>query len=154
MDYRNLLSIGFVILASSLFIDSLQTAKANLPVGMQHGQFPFEHFTECDLPNASGSGGNGCSMSTGVHTIFTVPSDRVFIITGAVSTPSYACYFQNNGQALLSYQFLEGSENRSKSTSPLVMGNAHFKIDAGTNLEIYAATSGCRFYIEGYYAHL
>ena len=154
MDHRTLFGIATVLLSGAIFLHSLNSATASMPVGMQHGQFPYQHFTECDLSGASPNGGQGCVPSTGVHTLLTVPSDRIFVITGAVSSYSYACFFENDGLPLVSYDFLEGNSNRSKAAGPLISGNAHYTIDAGSTLDVNIGTTSCRFYIEGYFAHL
>jgi hypothetical protein len=153
MDYRNLIGLAAIICACGYFILSLQPAIASMPVGMQHGQFPFEHFTDCDIVGAGASTYDGCTPPTGVHSLLTTPSDRVFIITGAVTAYSYACYLEINGQPISTYAFFEGSQNRSNASSPFIFGNAHYQVPAGTSLDINISTSSCRYYVEGYYAH-
>ena len=114
-----------------------------MPVGMQHGQFPYEHFTECDLSGANVSS-NSCSPTTGgIQTLLSVPSDRIFIVTGAVVGSYNQCWFLNDGTPIYANTLLEQSQN-----GPLVNGTAHIVIPAGTDLQIniyqnYA--SSCRF---------
>ena len=87
MDHRNILATGFLLLCGAVFAQSLKSANASMPVGMQHGQFPYEHFTECDLPGAVPTSGlNYCTSytySSAPYALLTVPSDRIFVVTGA-----------------------------------------------------------------------
>ena len=152
MDHRTLFGLAAVLLSTSILINSLQSANAVMPVGMQHGQFPYEHFTECDLPGANVSTSD-CSPATGgIQTLLSVPSDRIFIVTGAVTSDTNHCWFLNDGIPIYSRNFIEKSKN-----GPLLNGNANIVIPAGSELQVniyqnYA--SSCDFFIEGYYAHL
>ena len=152
MDYRFNISVAAIILSSAFLINSLQTATASMPVGMQHGQFPYEHFTECDLPTAVAHSTNlYCSLNlssinTG-YTLFTVPSDRIFIVTQAKTTNS-DCNFTSGGFPLIAQHFID--DDRSG-----LSGNGHIVLPAGASLEVYMRNASyCPFFLEGYYAHL
>ena len=152
MDYRTNLSIGVILLSGAVFIHSLKSASASLPVGMQHGQFPYEHFTECDLPGASAHSTNTyCSFSVPSintnYTLMTVPSDRIFVVTHAMTYNS-DCNFTSGGFPLVSQYLIDNSYSG-------LGGNGHLVVPAGATLDIYVRNATyCPFYIEGYYAHL
>ena len=160
MDFRNILAAGFLLLCGAVFVQSLSSANASMPVGMQHGQFPYQHFSECDLPNAAiGSSNGNCSYSQTegswtAYPLFTVPSDRIFIVTGA-STYDESCSFTlaSTGQELVD-RYLLKSYGNSSSNTPFTNGNAHRILSAGETLNFVSQYSYCQFYLEGYYAHL
>ena len=81
MDHRNLFGIGFILLSTGYVLRSLQPANASMPVGMQHGQFPYQHYTECTLPGATPySNYEACSFTysaPATHNLLTVPNDRI-----------------------------------------------------------------------------
>ena len=150
MDYRTPLSLGFMLLCGAVLVHSFQSANASMPVGMQHGQFPYEHFTDCDLPGATvHSSYSYCNFSVqqnSFHTLLTVPSDRIFIVTQAQTDSS--CNFTTGGIPLISNYFIGYGD-------PGFGGNGHVVIPAGATLDVYLRSSNyCPFYIEGYYAHL
>ena len=152
MDYRNLLGFAAIILSGAVVVHSLNSADASMPVGMQHGQFPYEHFTLCDVPGVTVNSEGDCYTTTGgVHTLLTVPNDRVFIVTGGVIRYRTQCWFLNNGDLLYPKELLEEDK-----TGPITSGTAHIVLPAASTLEIHIDNnnaSSCRFYIEGYYAH-
>ena len=156
MDYRNTLACGFVILSISVL---LHTANASLPVGMQHGQFPYETFSECDVAGATVSWSR-CSLpsqlSTSTVSLLTVPSDRIFVVTGAAVHYQGDCSFQVNGTPIVSSRaFLNSGGYSNARQSPFLSGAAHYVISAGETLDVYFYDApGCQFYLEGYYAHL
>ena len=152
MDYRNLLGFATVVFSAGYFVRSFQPANASMPVGMQHGQFPYEHFTECDLPGATVSSSE-CTPSNGTYTLLTVPNDRIFIVTGAATSDYYSrCHFMEDGTILIDRDLI--SRSSYLPVSPMVSGNAHLAMPAGSSLQIQVNDNGCDFYIEGYYAHL
>ena len=154
MDHRNILATGFLLLCGAVFAQSLKSANASMPVGMQHGQFPYEHFTECDLPGAVPTSGlNYCTSytySSAPYALLTVPSDRIFVVTGA-SAINGSCTFTSDGAPIISSQLTRA--NNQPVQSPLLSGNGHLTIASGSTLEV-VLDGYCQFYIEGYYAHL
>ena len=157
MDYRNILATGFLLLCGGYFYRSLQPAIASMPVGMQHGQYPFEKFTDCDVPGASPYTSSGITFycEYGQYAtwttigLFTVPTDRNFIITGFAAYDT-DCFITRNGIALVGNHITQDS-----NSSPLTAGNAHFLLAPGDTVEIAKwSNDRCDFYLEGYYAHL
>ena len=152
MDYKVILSVAALIFSGSMLVESLRPANASMPVGMQHGQFPFEHFTNCDLPGATvHSSNNYCLYSftnAFTQTLLTVPIDRIFVVTGA-SVGRSDCNFLSNGVPLINQELLDDS-----NASPLLHGGGHLVIGAGATLEVHLRSAYCPYYIEGYYAHL
>ena len=142
MDYRNLFGIGFILLSVGYVIRSLQPANASMPVGMQHGQFPYESLSTTDgsIPTVP----NQVPLD-----VITVPSDRLFILT-AFKSSSY-CRLYVDGTLKRESFFYSGS------TSHLVVDNAHVVLQPGEVLQVYNVSSSysCIIYhLEGYYAHL
>ena len=155
MDYRNVLATGFLLLCGAVFLHSLKSADASMPVGMQHGQFPFEHFTNCDLPGATvRSDLLGCNYSqTGLKNLLTVPSDRIFVVTGASTFRGY-CSFVSNGVPLIDYRLIIEDPSYGNGGSPLSSGQGHLVLQPGSTLDVNLSSYGsCPFYVEGYYAH-
>jgi hypothetical protein len=152
MDHRTILSTGFLLLCGSIFIHSLKSADASMPVGMQHGQFPYESFTECDISGASVSGSD-CTPPVGIHTLLSVPSDRIFVVTGGEASYYSDCWFQKDGTLMYSRELVSRTDSRHSPTGPLKSGNAHITIAAGTDLQIEVNSTNCNFYLDGYYAH-
>jgi len=152
MDYRNLFGIAAIILSGAVFLHSLKSANASMPVGMQHGQFPYEHFTVCDLPGVNVNSTDDCYMSTGgIYTLLTVPTDRIFVVTGGVNRYRTHCWFLNDGDLLYPKALMEEDK-----IGPLTTGNAHIVLPAGSTLQVNIPANqagACNFYIEGYYAH-
>ena len=114
-------------------------ANASMPVGMQHGQFPYERFTECDLPGATAMSDISACQYTFTnatsHTLLTVPSDRIFVVTGAVNYRGY-CNFHSNGKPLIGKLLIYGYDGYS-GQSPIGNGNGHLVLEPGSSLEVY-----------------
>ena len=151
MNHHTNLSIAAILLSGAVLIHSVQSAVASMPVGMQHGQFPYEHFTECDLPGGTSHATKAyCTFNVPAintsYTLLTVPSDRIFVVTHALSDNS-DCNFTSGGTPLLSQCFIDNSYTG-------LGGNGHIVIPAGATLDVYLLIIYCPFYIEGYYAHL
>lgn len=128
MDYRNILAIGFLLLCGGYFFRSLQPANAVLPpypIGTSYNGYPYESI-QC----------NGCTQST---PFLTVPSDKYFILTAAVSSWSTTCTIYVDGQDTMSGNVFKGFRN----------GNARLVIPP--NSGITTDQSDC--YVEGYYAN-
>ena len=154
---NRLFGMASIIFAAGYFVRSFDVANASMPVGMQHGQFPYEQYTECDLTGAvpqvySAGVTEACRYGTSGqwtnHTLFTVPSDRNFIITG-FSTESGSCFPFSNGEALIGRSIVSTSDS-----TPFNSGTAHFVLSPNQVVEIAKwSDSDCAFYLEGYYAH-
>ena len=150
MNNRTILSLAALVLSCAVLLHSLGSATASMPVGMQHGQFPFEHFTECDLPGATVHATKSyCTFSVSqntAHTLLTVPNDRIFVVTKTVTDSD--CNFISAGTPLVAKHFIEYYNSGLSGSSNIVL-------PAGSTLEVYLRNSTyCPFYIEGYYAHL
>ena len=153
MTPQTICSTGFFVLCCAALVHSLHAANASLPVGMQHGQFPYESFTPCSITGATVQYGT-CqipnSFTNSSVNLITVPSDRMFVLT-AVTTYSSFCYVEVNGipidNALTNF--------RNTWTTPLKEGTAHFAVapNASIDLVVSSPASSCTFYVEGYYAH-
>jgi hypothetical protein len=144
MDYRTILACVFFPLCASVFIHTVQSANASMPVGMQHGQFPYENFSTTDgsIPTVP----NQVPLD-----ILTVPSDRLFILTNLL-TSSY-CELYVDG----SYKRHSSLYQNGNNSSSFLDGNAHLVINPGETIQIYnnSGSNTCRVYhLEGYYAHL
>ena len=153
MDYRNLLGISAIIASTALLIQVLRPANASLPVGMQHGQFPYENKTNCDIVGAIQMGGYcqlNSSLSGTVANLISVPTDRMFVITG-VTTYSSFCFVEVDGVPIDKNL----TNFRNTWMTPFKQGTVHFAVDPGASvdLNIYSTASNCSFYLEGYYAH-
>lgn len=141
IDWKHLMGIAMIITASGFFARSIQPAQANMPVGMQWGEFPYENFSYMDgtLPAIS----NGST-----HDLLTIPNDRIFIVTAMTS--SYSCYLYVDGN------MLRGGNDLFKYNYPTIFttGNAHLVVPAGSTLQVVANGSTCTVtHFEGYYAH-
>ena len=145
MLWKNLLSVSVLVLAVGITYRLIVPASASMPVGMQHGQFPYENFSNCD----QGSFGSSyyCSViaSGSTETLLTVPSDRAFILTGV--------QYDNCRILVDNIPILSGAMGYYYYNSPFVSGNGHRVIPAGSTLQVYASST-CEYYVEGYYAHL
>ena len=155
---NRLFGMASIVFVVGYFVRSFDEANASMPVGMQHGQFPYENYTECDLLGATtqtyGTGVTvacryGVSGQWSNHTLFTVPSDRNFIVTG-FSTASSNCFPHSNGEAFIGQVLFATSDS-----TPFNSGTAHFVLSPNQVVEIAKwSDSDCAFYLEGYYAHL
>ena len=126
MDHRNILATGFLLLCGAVFVHSLKSANASMPVGMQHGQFPYESLSTTDgsIPTVP----NQVPLD-----VITVPSDRLFILT-AFKSSSY-CRLYVDGTLKRESFFYSGS------TSHLVVDNAHVVLQPGEVLQVYNVSS-------------
>ena len=144
MDYQTILAGGFFLLSASVFLHSFKSANASMPVGMQHGQFPYENFSTTDgslptIPNQV------------PYDVLTVPSDRLFILTNLV-TSSYCQLYVDGSYKRHNSLYQLGNNSTSFHT-----GNAHLVINPGETIQIYnySGSNTCQVYhLEGYYAHL
>ena len=139
MVHRNLLGISAVMLSSAVLIHSLKSADASMPVGMQHGQFPYVSFSHHD--------GTIPYVNNSTQNVLTVPSDRIFIVTGMVDS-SNSCNLYVDGS------IIRGGNSIFYETNMFTTGNAHLVIPAGSTLQIHSNGYCLVRHLEGYYAHL
>ena len=145
MDYRTILATGFLLLCGSVFVHSLKSANASMPVGMQHGQFPYENFSTTDgtLPNLP----NGST-----HDILTVPNDRLFILTNLITNQNCDLYVDGNKKLINLIHRIDHSSVYHPSSFHL--GNVHLIINSGETLSLVSTNNNCyTYHLEGYYAH-
>ncbi len=128
-------SIGILCLGASTLFASMNRAEA-------HGLGP--EVTGGSHPYVSLSG-----LSTGQTTIYTVPSDRIFVVTAAVMNTTASLY---QGTTLK----VNGTSRAMVATSTaaggaaLNTGNAKVVFDPGSTVVI---SGGADYFISGYLAH-
>ena len=126
MDYKTLLSFGFVLLCTSVLVDSLQNATAySSGPTVSLGSNPIANFTQT------------CSNW---ETIFTNNTSQTFIITDVVHaySGSYVASLRQNGQRIF-----DSRENHHF--------NSGLAIQPGQSIECY--NNGYNVTISGHYVH-
>jgi len=151
MNYRTILSIGFVLLCSAVLIHSLNSANAGPSVST--GTNPIFSF--------------GGVVSSDTSTVFTAPSDQMMIITDVVLTMnSSSCTARvnletasgniSNFKLHSNYVNNNGWGNPS-GTAPTVVAHSFrsgIPVLVGDSLQ-FVESGGCSvaYSLSGYYAH-
>ena len=138
--HKNLFGIAAIITACGFLLQSINPAHAILPVGMSHGDFPYQVFT---------SGPDGYVLNGSEVTVLTVPADKNFVITGLG--------FNGNGGCRVFFGATEVIGNRLESFFSAgdglpLSGNLRWPVPAGESLKV-KSTNECVYVIHGYYAH-
>lgn len=127
--------IGLLSLGSAALIGSLNSARAQgLGPEVTGGTQPYVSFSG--------------QTATGTTTIYTVPSNRILVVTGAALSTTASLYqdgtLKVNGS---SYAMVSSS---STTPSLLAAGNGHVAFDPGSTVVINGSSS---YFIQGYLAH-
>ena len=136
--HKNLFGIAAIIAACGFLLQSINPAHAILPVGMSHGDFPYQVFTTPDI---------GTDVSV---TLLTVPADKNFIITTISASGECDIYIGANK--------IVGDRNRDFFTSETtgMSGNLRWLVPSNEALIIgpeIPEDDVCYYFIQGYYAH-
>ena len=141
--WKNLFGLSAVIASVAFFMQSIPAVEAHSgPVGISYGAYPYETFT--GVVDASSD------------TLLTVPGDKVFIVTSAITgysgSSSYAYYVDllQDGTTVV-----DGASGAMAATTGGVLsqGQGHLRFESGSDV-IVSNTTGysIAYYIEGYYA--
>jgi len=89
------------------------------------------------------------STPTGSTTVYTVPANRILVVTGATLTTTASLYQDTTLKVLGgSFAMVAGSTNNPSAV--LATGNGHLVFAPGSNVVINGSSN---YYIQGYLAH-
>lgn len=129
-------SIGLLCLGASTLLASVNRAEA-------HGLGP--EVTGGSNPYVSLSG----LATTGTNTIYTVPNDRIFVVTAAVFNTTASLY-QGSTLKVNGTSRAMVATSTSAGGAALNIGNAKVVFDPGSTVVIQ---NGADYFISGYLAH-
>jgi hypothetical protein len=89
------------------------------------------------------------STSTGNTTVYTVPSNRILVVTGATLT-TVASLYQDATLKVLGNSNAMLASSSSNPSAVLATGNGRLVFAPGSNVVIQGSTS---YFIQGYLAH-
>ncbi len=132
-------SLGFLSFGAAALIGSLSQA---------HAQSLGPEVTGGTQPYVSFSG----TASTATTTVYTVPSDRILVVTGAAMTGNASLY-QDTSLKVSAGSFAMRIGVPELPSTVLGMGNGRVVFDPGTAVVIGDVTSAVPYFIQGYLAH-
>ena len=139
MKIDKLFGIAAIIFSSGYFLRSMPFAQAYQGPAVGMGSVPYESFT-------------GSLSSNITATLFTVPADKVFVVTTCITNSSHFYLKEDGNDVLMGASQACGGDSYGTTTS-FRTGNAHLIINGGSALEIWQNSGQTRnYYIEGYYA--
>ena len=92
---------------------------------------------------------SGTTPSSGVNTIYTVPADRILVVTGAVFS-TVADLYEGSTLKVEGASLAMLANANSVSGAVLSGGNGHLVFNPGSTLVISGSAS---YYVQGYLAH-
>jgi hypothetical protein len=136
--HRSLFGLAAVILAVAGLVHAISTASA-YPSGPEvtGGEPPWVSFSDVVSPSSE-------------TTIYTVPDDRMLIVTGAVFSGSEAHLLESGTIKVIGYS----NAMLYTQSGFLVQGRGSIPFAPGSTLQIQNDSGGSRYYaIQGYLAH-
>jgi len=136
---HSLFGLSAVILSVAVLVHAMSSASA-YPGGMEvtGGESPYLSFS--DRLNPSGT-----------ITIYTVPSDRVLVVTGAMANSNDVHLYESGTIKVNGYSNVmnDGGQNGF-----LTQGNGTVVFAAGSSVQVANESSSYRYYaLQGYLAH-
>ncbi len=135
--FRVLMALSAVILSSAILVHAIASASA-YPSGPE--------VTGGEAPWISLAGDAAATTAT---TIYAVPDDRVFIVTGAIIDRTSVHMYEDGTMKVNGYSraMLEGN------TGFLTSGEGHIAFAPGSNVVLNNESSSAAYTIQGYLAH-
>ena len=137
--HRNLLGLAAVILSISLLVHATSSASAYPgAIEVTGGESPYVSFTGALTPSTS-------------ITLYTVPSDRVLVVTGAIISSNDVHLYESDTMKVNGYS---NAMNDGGQNGFLAQGNGTVVFDSGSSVQLQNDSVGDRYYaIQGYLAH-
>ena len=134
--HRNLLGLAAVILSVAVLVHAMSNASA-YPAGMEvtGGESPYVSFSGRIDPSTT-------------STLYTVPSDRVLIVTGAVTNSNDVHMYESDTLKV------NGYSNVMNDDAFLMQGSGTVLFASGSSVRLSNDSGSYRYYaIQGYLAH-
>ncbi len=136
--HRSLFGLAAVIVAVTGLVHAISTASA-YPSGPEvtGGEPPWVSFSGILTPGSR-------------TTVYTVPEDRIFVVTGAIISGNEVHLYESDSLKISGYS----NAMRYDYDSFLVQGRASISYGPGSTVEFGNDSGGHRYYIvQGYLAH-
>jgi len=137
--HRNLFGLAAVILSVSVLVHAMSPASA-YPGGMEvtGGESPYVSFTGRIDPSTT-------------STVYTIPADRVFVLTGAVANSNDVHLYESETMKVNGYSNVMSDDGQNGF---LTQGNGTVVFAGASALRVHNDSGSHRYYsIQGYLAH-
>ncbi len=135
--FRVLMGLAAVVLSSAVLVHAMATASA-YPSGPEvtGGEAPWVSLT-------------GSAPATASTTIYTVPDDRMLVVTGAIMQRTSVHMYEDSVMKVNGYSRVMVEDN----TGFLTSGRGRIAFAAGSNVVLNNESSAAAYTIQGYLAH-
>ena len=135
MNWKQLMSVAAIIVASSFLVRSLQSAYAIPNLGVNSGSNPYRSFY-------------GTVFNGNATNLLTTPADQDFIVSTLISNRNHSSYNSIVGihYCVLKVDGVEamgGDRAFRQGSHAFTMGNGHLVVPAGSTLSVHGYTSTC-----------
>ncbi len=132
-------ALGILSLGTAALLGATNPARADVGPEVTGGVHPYVSFSGNALANSN-------------TTIYTVPNNRILVVTGAM-TSTFASLYQDSTLKVHGQSYAMFVASTSGFIGALASGNGHVVFEPGSNVVLQTPSGTTYYFIQGYLAH-